>query len=474
MIPLPTLKLRTKIVIYFVALLLAWSAVLFVAVSEMVSWKLYRASKARGAQLARHVAVEGDPMAAYEDSLALGDLLARMVKENPEIRYVVVQGDDGGVLASTFANGGLPRDLRTLQAPAAAGEEAAVRLIRYRNEMIYDYACRHGLATVRLGYSLSSAQDLKSQTGSWLLWLGVIGILAVFVAAYQISRPIEALTESLRADPAAGAAGKRRPEGTLETRAIQDGIERLHGELHERNEQLESARKLAHLGELSAVIAHEVNNPLGVVVLNSGFLADRCQAGEIRDEAAREVALLKLASRRATLAVQGLLQFARYTRKGAKPAPLARSLEPMIRETIELLGERVRAAGCAVAVEVAKDLPAVLFDVEGLQQVLLNLLQNSLDACPARGHISVGVSSDGATLRLQVLDDGQGMNEEVLRRAKEPFFTTKSQEVGSGLGLAISQAIVGAYGGSLELTSRPGEGTTATVMIPLRKQHERT
>lgn len=469
MIPLPTLKLRTKIVIYFVALLLAWSAVLFVAVGEMVSWKLYRVSKARGAQVAGHVAVEGDPMAAYEDSVGLGDLLARTLKENPEIRYVVVQADDGSVLASTFANGGLPRDLRTLQVPAEAGGEAAVRLIRYRNEMIYDYACRHGLATVRLGYSLSSAQDLKSQTGSWLLWLAAIGILAVFVAAYQISRPIEALTETLR-----HGSARPHPEGTLETREIQDGIERLHGELHERDEQLESARKLAHLGELSAVIAHEVNNPLGVVVLNSGFLSDRCRAGEIREEAAREVALLKLASRRATLAVQGLLQFARYTRKGAKPAPLAQSFEPMIRETIELLGERVRAAGCAIAVDVTKDLPAVLFDVEGLQQVLLNLLQNSLDACPAHGHIAVRVSSDGATLRLQVQDDGQGMSEEVLRRAKEPFFTTKSQEVGSGLGLAISQAIVGAYGGSLELASRPGQGTTATVTVPLRKPHERT
>ena len=465
MIRHPAIKLRTRISLYFLGLLSAWTAFGFVAIWELIFWKLHSVYKDRGADAARALLVECVPLVTYEDAIGLEELQARTMKGNPDLRYVIFQDGEGQVLSSTFAGNGMPNDLKKLTHTPLPGKEVAFQLIRVQDESMFDYVAQRGPATVRLGYSLSSAEAFVSQTASWLLWLGGFGILAVFSAAHRLSRPIEALSRSLSLP--AGSDTIQIRNGTLETRAIMDRFEELSEELEKRRVQLEGARKLAYLGELSAAIAHEVNNPLGVVVLNSGFLAKRCDSGEIAAEAALEVADLRLAARRATVAVQGLLQFTRYTKNGPEPTPQVLRVDRMVAETIELLGDRFRASGCSSRVEIPPGFPVLAADVSGIQQVLFNLLLNALDASHEGGIVVVRASTDGANLTLEVVDEGTGMSEEVLARASEPFFTTKSPGRGTGLGLAISQSIVAAHGGRLELTSQPGKGTVASVSIPV-------
>ena len=182
---------------------------------------------------------------------------------------------------------------------------------------------------------------------------------------------------------------------------------------------------------------------------------------------ATEVERVRSASMRATLAAQKLLEFARYStqRSGVKRRPV--QPEAFIRETVELLRDRIRLADCTVEVEVPAELPTVSLDQQGIQQVLFNFLTNAIDASPTGGKITIFAEVTGGAFVMKVSDEGRGMDDELLKHAKEPFVTTKEPGKGTGLGLAISDSIVIRHGGQLSLVSRPGQGTTATVRIPI-------
>lgn len=466
----PSLKFRSRIAISFVVLLILWSSFLYFGVQAVLNWRLDREYLERGADAAAMALAEATPHVASDEAVPLGELPSRLMRERPNIRYVVVEDPSGTVLASSFPDRGIPADLRNLSYEEIPSRGISFRLTSAGDDIMYSYYARRGPAAVRLGYSLQAARDLVSLVSRSLLWLGALGIVAVLVAAYRISRPLEILSETigngkLALEPGSNAFAHAPPEA----RRILSRFEELHGELHEASAQLETARKLAYLGELSASLAHEVNNPLGIIVLNSGLLSRRCDAGDINGEAAEEVRMLRLASRRATLAVQGLLQFTRYSMSGGRPREQVLRIRPMVEETLELLRDRFRAGEIHVTAEVAEDLPDVLCDESGLQQVLFNLLLNSLEACGCGGHVTVSAGLTDQELLLRVMDDGRGMSENELSQAKAAFFTTKTQPEGLGLGLAISNSIVTANGGSLELKSRAGAGTEAIVRVPVRR-----
>lgn len=465
----PAIKLRTRIGLYFFALLLAWSVIIFLSLEALLSWKFRELFKERGIAAARTLLSDCTPLVLHEDTAALGSFPTRAMRANPDLRYVIVLDDRGTVLSSSLP-GGLPRDLANLRAPGAVGEDVTARLIRSRNELMYDYAAAKGPAQVRIGLSLTPAQEFIVQTATYMLWVGVAGLLAVFTIALHVSRPVEALTgaiqKAVELHDRTGAPGE--DGATLETSMIASRFSELVARLEERTHQLDAAKKLAYLGELSTCIAHEVNNPLGVVVLNSEFLWKRCQKGELGPGETKEVTRLRLAAKRATLSVQRLLQFARYSMRSVDPPRNTLRLETLVGETLELLSDRLQVSGCTVRTEIPPGLPPVLCDEQGIQQVLFNLLTNAADASPPGGEILIRASADAEMFRLDVIDRGSGMSEAVLRRAKELFFTTKEHGRGTGLGLHISDSILRKHGGRLELASAPGAGTTASILIPLR------
>jgi two-component system NtrC family sensor kinase len=235
---------------------------------------------------------------------------------------------------------------------------------------------------------------------------------------------------------------------------------------------LEASKKLAYFGELSASIAHEVNNPLGVIVMNSSFLEKRRAAGGLSPGAAEEVGRLSAAAKRATLAVQKLLQFARHTTERMPVRHKRVHLQSIVRETLDLFEDHIQVAGCGAQVDIPENLRPVNCDAEGIQQVLFNLLANAIDASPKGGEIRIKVTSDSECCSISVSDQGQGMSPDVVGRAKEMFFSTKGPERGTGLGLAISDAIVKNHAGELLLQSRLGQGTTVTVRLPVKRTSE--
>ena len=238
---------------------------------------------------------------------------------------------------------------------------------------------------------------------------------------------------------------------------------------HERAmAQLHEAQKLETLGQLTGGVAHDFNNLLTPVIGNLDLLRRRFpddpRAQRLIDGG------LQAASRAATL-VQRLLAFARRQDLQSRPVAIPALLEGMS----DMLA---RSLGPTIDVDIAftPDLPAARVDPNQLELALLNLAINARDAMPGGGPLrieasevdrpGVGALSAGHYIRIAVIDGGLGMDRDTLARAVEPFFSTKGQGKGTGLGLSMVHGLAAQLGGMLALTSAPGQGTTAEILLP--------
>jgi signal transduction histidine kinase len=243
----------------------------------------------------------------------------------------------------------------------------------------------------------------------------------------------------------------------VEHARLYEDLRRSYADLARAQDQLVHRERLAALGELAAIVAHEVRNPLGVIFNSLGSLRRMVQPS---GNAKMLLGIVGEEAERLNRIVGDLLDFAR-------PSPPALRPEPLDRVIDDALGAALaRGAGrVAVAREIAPDLPAVPMDVRLVRQALLNLTLNAVQAMPGGGTLSVRARLDGAAARVEIADTGPGIADEVRHRIFEPFFTTKA--TGSGLGLAVVKRIVDDHRGALEVRSAPGEGTTFVLRLPL-------
>ncbi|MCU0253117.1 MAG: ATP-binding protein [Acidobacteria bacterium] len=252
-------------------------------------------------------------------------------------------------------------------------------------------------------------------------------------------------------------------------RTLEGRVDERTRELRVAYEGMARSDRLASLGQLSASVAHEINNPLAGV-LNYAMLMERIltpdgippgRAEEFRrylQTAAQETA-------RVGRIVTSLLSFARQS----TPQRAPHDLEDLVRSTVPLVAHRLELQGTALVQDFRERLPVLSCDGSQLRQVILNLVLNAAEALRSGGAITVrGRRGPRAgTLTLEVDDDGPGIPPEILGRVFDPFFTTKAEGGGTGLGLPVVFGIVSAHGGSIELTNRPGGGARATVVLPL-------
>jgi signal transduction histidine kinase len=233
-----------------------------------------------------------------------------------------------------------------------------------------------------------------------------------------------------------------------------DELRASHAELRRAQDELSTKRELAAVGELAAAIAHEVRNPLAVIV-NAVASLRRPQVRE--GDRQTLLGIVEEEADRLNRLVTDLLRFARPT-----------SLERSRVDLQELLDSLVIPEPSRVEVQYAADAPRELEADPNLLRVALdNLLTNAAQAAPGGGLIEVSVTAAGdGAVRIRIRDHGNGMDAATLARAFDPFFTTRPS--GTGLGLPIVQRIVKAHGGSLEIESEPGAGTTATLICPAR------
>lgn len=254
-----------------------------------------------------------------------------------------------------------------------------------------------------------------------------------------------------------------------ERKWAEEALKKAYAELKETQEKLIQSEKLAALGRFSSGVAHEIKNPLGIILGGIGFLENRL--GSVDQDIKTVMDKIRESTMRADSIIQGLLKFARPSKLETERI---RS-QDIMRETLSLLEYRAPLRGIRIFTQFAKDDLYIKVDKNQIQQVLFNLLMNAVEAMPDGGQIEINIdkamipefSSHLPLCLIQIVDTGEGISKEDLQRIFEPFFTTKRDRTGTGLGLSISKMIVDKHKGDLIIGSQPGEGTDVKLLIPL-------
>jgi len=280
----------------------------------------------------------------------------------------------------------------------------------------------------------------------------VVGALAMGAEAGRVFTREERLVLQAFADQAALAMENAQLYGSA-----RDNLARLR----ETQAQLLQAGKMSALGQLVSGVAHELNNPLSVIIGYGQLMLHR----EIPEALRRPVELMVTQGDRMAKIVRNLLYFARQR----PPERVAIKIHHVIEQTLALRQNQLTLSGITVERDFAEELPTVIGDGQQLQQVFLNLILNAEQAIAAEhrgGRIRFHTKVVDHWVRTEVTDDGPGIQPEVLPRIFEPFFTTKEVGAGTGLGLSVSYGIVEEHGGRLSAESERGR-TTFTLDLPV-------
>ena len=345
------------------------------------------------------------------------------------------------------------------------------------------------LANADAQLKVSSARMLYYTAGAML----IIAVLSWLFVWSEVGQPIKALkkgTEHLsrgelgyqievRSHDEVGDLAQSFNGMSLQLRAaneeivtwaktLEDRVEQKTRELKRAHDHVLHVEKMASIGKMAAVVAHEVNNPLSGILTYAKLLRKWVASGqtehEKRGEAIQCLELIAAESRRCGDLVNNLLTLSRTAPMNVQST----DLHTVIDRSLLLVRHQLELVGVQLQLNYADNLPRVPCDPAQIEQVLLVLIMNALDAMPRGGNlwINTELSDDENEIKIQVRDDGAGIAPDVLPRIFEPFLTTKESGRGVGLGLAISRGIVERHLGRIEVKSELGRGSTFTVTLP--------
>jgi two-component system NtrC family sensor kinase len=342
----------------------------------------------------------------------------------------------------------------------------------------------------RLEDSLRSiGQDLLEVAGAWakterakierlfqwalilfvisMLLFGAMGVFVAFYISRLLTRPLiqmqQAMEKIAKGDFTPIPADLPHSE---EFTPLFMAFNRMINELEERQEQLVQARKISAIGTFTSGIAHELNNPVNNIVLTAEALKEDFLELE-GEEALAMIQDILVQSERASEIIKNLLDFSRSER----PEVVSISIPSVISDTLRLVRNQLLLAGVEEVAKVPSDLPQVYGEYKSLQQVFLNLFINAIHAMPEGGNLLIKgrISDDREWVSIDVSDTGIGIDPKNIPHIFDPFFTTKEVGKGTGLGLSVSYNLIRKHGGSIEVDSEPGKGTTFTVNLPTNR-----
>ena len=258
-------------------------------------------------------------------------------------------------------------------------------------------------------------------------------------------------------------------EITAWAHTLEDRVEEKTRELKQAHQHMLQVEKMATIGKMAAVVAHEINNPLSGILTYSKlvkrWIDKNTPISTKQDEMKGSLDLIASESKRCGELVQNLLSFSRVS-----PMNLAWcDLNQVIQRCMRLVQHKLDLGGIQLNVDLASDLPPAHCDPAHIEQVVLAMVINAIDAMPQEGNLWISTRAPDGVIELVIRDDGIGIPAEHLPHIFEPFYTTK-ESGGSGLGLAISQSIVERHGGHIEVKSSVGQGTTFKIVLPIDSQ----
>jgi two-component system NtrC family sensor kinase len=323
--------------------------------------------------------------------------------------------------------------------------------------------------------------------------IAILSLFSVWLIWVTVHRPVRKLTEGTRhvaqgdmdyiildrsSDEIGSLAAsfnlmttelkKAQEENQQWTSTLEERVRQKTQELERAYRHLAQSDKMASLGKLAAVVAHEINNPLAGILTYSKLLARMTEKGlaegDRLNDAKNYLQIIEAESRRCGGIVKNLLTFARQ----APINPQRNDLNEIVERCLLLVGHKMSLQNVDLEKSLAFDLPPLYCDAGQIQQALLALLMNAIEAMPQGGRLTVHTSCDPNQRLGQVTisDEGMGIPEDILPHIFEPFFTTKQEGKGVGLGLAVALGIIQQHGGNIEVVSAPQKGTTFTVVLP--------
>jgi two-component system NtrC family sensor kinase len=226
--------------------------------------------------------------------------------------------------------------------------------------------------------------------------------------------------------------------------------------------------KLAAIGKMATGVAHEINNPLAVILQRTGWMQDLMQKEELQKSenfAEFQTSIRKIEEHveRARKVVHNMLGYARKMEPRLEDV----DVNATVNQTIDILENYARINNIDIQTDLASELPIIAGDQAQLQQVFLNLISNAIDAIGKDGAVAVKSRRSEDEIHVAVTDNGPGIPAELQSKVFDPFYTTKQSGKGTGLGLWISYNIIEKMGGTITLNSQPRKGTTFTVKIPI-------
>jgi two-component system, NtrC family, sensor kinase len=250
-------------------------------------------------------------------------------------------------------------------------------------------------------------------------------------------------------------------------KTLEDRVEEKTRELKRAHAHVLQVEKMATIGKMAAVVAHEINNPLAGILTYAKLLRRWVERGEVvtpkKDEAEQCLDLIAAESRRCGDLVKNLLTFSRASQMNVQTS----DLNTIVDRGIRLVTHQMEMNAIELHLDLAEGLPSLQCDPGQIEQVILALVINAIDAMPRGGSLWLSTRFKAQhELVFQVRDDGSGIDPEVLERIFEPFVTTKESGKGVGLGLAVSHNIIERHHGHIDVQSEVGKGTTFTVSLP--------
>jgi signal transduction histidine kinase len=333
-----------------------------------------------------------------------------------------------------------------------------------------------------------STEATSRNTFSLVFSLVTAGVIVIgYLLSQSIARPIlklRTISQAVAAGDLEQSTGLESPDEigdlasafdtmTVRLRERTEEAARLYAETVQRNKELADANsrlqatqaqlvqseKLAAVGQLTAGIVHDVKNPLAVI---KGLAEELREEPGLVEPVREQLTVIRDNAARANTIVSDLLKFARQSKPEMKPLDMRESVEAAVRLTEYL----ARKGNVKVIVDLPSRAAVGVYDPQQIEQVLINLIQNAIQAMPGGGMLRVNLSLAAGAMAIAIADTGIGIPPENLTRVFDPFFTTKPEGEGTGLGLSVSYGIVSRHGGKIGVESKVGQGTTFTILLP--------